>query len=199
MIRGDSNIIKLYNLQRELLESIQTKSGHDPRAMTVSKSGHLVYSDFHERTVNIVMNKQISELVKLRTWRPLRVNSTVSVTGNLLVTMVGDKNKRTKGVRCAYSIENQTFLFDTKAQPLYLSPPHRSINYVTRNKNLDVCVVDGTVCAIVVVNQAGKLRFKYTVPLWPTKKPFHLLGVCTDSQSRILIADNANDCIHILD
>lgn len=28
--RGDSNIIKLYNLQGELLKSIRTKSGHDP-------------------------------------------------------------------------------------------------------------------------------------------------------------------------
>nr|XP_034310109.1 tripartite motif-containing protein 45-like [Crassostrea gigas] len=159
--RGDSNIIKLYNLQGELLESIRTKSGNDPRDITVSKSGHLVYSDFDERTVNIVMNKQISEVIRLRTWRPLRVNSTVS--GDLLVTMVGDKKKRTKVVRCAYSTENQTFVFDSKAQPLYFSPPQCSIYYVTENKNLDVCVVDGTACAMVVVNEAGKLRFKYTV------------------------------------
>ena len=143
------------------------------------------------------MNKQISEVVKLRTWRPLRVNSTVS--GDLLVTMVGDKKKRTKVVRCAYSIENQTFVFDSKAQPLYFSPPHRSINYVTENKNLDVCVVDGTACAVVVVNQAGKPRFKYTGPPSFTKDPFYPISVCTDSQSRILIVENAYDCIHILD
>lgn len=71
------------------MESIRTKSGYDPRDITVSKSGHLVYSDFDKRTVNIVMNKQISEVIRLRTWRPLRVNSTVSC--DLLVTMVGDK------------------------------------------------------------------------------------------------------------
>lgn len=58
-------------------------------------SGHLVYSDFDERTVNIVMNKQISEVIRLRTWRPLRVNSIVS--GDLLVTTVGDKKKTDKG------------------------------------------------------------------------------------------------------
>lgn len=103
LTRGDSNIIKLYNLQGELLESIRTKSDNDPRDIKVSKCGHLVYSDFDERIVNIVMNKQISEVMKLRTWRSLRVNSTVS--GDLLVTVVGDKKKRTKVVRCAYSIE----------------------------------------------------------------------------------------------
>lgn len=113
--------------------------------------------------------------------------------------MVGDKKKRTKIVRCEYLIEKQTFLFDSERQPIYFSPPHRSINYVIENKNLDVCVVDWTACAVNVVNQAGKLRFKYTVPLSPTKEPFCPKGVCTDSQSRILIADNANECIHILD
>lgn len=116
----------------------------------MSKNGHLIYFDFGERTVNIVMNKQISEVIRLRTWRPLRVNSTVS--GDLLVTMVGDKKKRTKVVRCAYSTEIQTFLFDSKALPLYFSPRHRSIYYATENTNCDICVVGETTCAVVVVN-----------------------------------------------
>nr|XP_034310821.1 uncharacterized protein LOC117684116 [Crassostrea gigas] len=195
--RGKSNIIKLYNLQGELLESIRTKSEQMPRDITVSKNGNLVYTDFFDRTVNILKNKQISEVMRFQRWRPLRVNSTVS--GDLLVTMVGDKKKRTKVVRCTYSTDNQTFLFDSKAQPLYFSPPNRSIYYVIENKNRDICVVDGTACAVDVVNQAGKLRFKYTGPPCASKKPFCPVGICTDSQNRILIADNANDTIHILD
>lgn len=195
--RGISNIIKLYNLQGELLRSIRTKSEQMPRDITVSENGYLVYTDFFDRTLNILKNKQILEVMRLQRWRPLRVNSTFS--GDLLVTMVGDKKKRTKIVRCEYSIEKQTFLFDSERRPIYFSPPHRSINYVIENKNLDVCVVDGTACAVDVVNQAGKLRFKYTVPPSPTKEPFCPKGVCTDSQSRILIADKSNDCIHILD
>lgn len=195
--RGDSNIIKLYNLKGELLESIRTKSGNDPRDITVSKSGHLVYADFFDKTVNMVKNTQVLEVMKSQRWRPLRVNSTVA--GDLLVTMLGGSKERTKVVRCAYSKEQQTFLFDSKAQPLYFSPPQWSINYVAENKNLDVCVVDGTACAVVVVNEAGTLRFKYTGPPSPTKEPFNPKGVCTDSQSQILIADIANECIHILD
>lgn len=113
--------------------------------------------------------------------------------------MVGDKEKRTKVVRCEYSIEKQTFLFDSERRTIYFSPPHRSINYVIENKNLDICVVDATACAVDVVNQASKLRFKYTVHLSATKKSFYPKGICTDSQSRILIADNTNDCIHILE
>eukprot|EP00105_Crassostrea_gigas_P045267 XP_019929415.1 PREDICTED: uncharacterized protein LOC105344735 [Crassostrea gigas] len=189
--RGDSNIIKLYNLKGELLESIRTKSGYDPRDITVSKSGHLVYADFFDKTVKMVKNTQVLEVMRSQRWRPLRVNSTVS--GDIMVTMLGGSKKRTKVVRYAYSKQRQTF------QPLYFSPPQWSINYVAENKNQDVCVVDGTACAVVVVNETGKLRFKYTGPPSSTKEPFHPIGVCTDSQSRILIADNANDCIHILD
>lgn len=130
--RGKSNIIKLYNLQVELLKSIRTKSGQMPRDITVSENGYLVYADFFDRTVNILKNKQTLEVMRLQRWRPLRVNSTFS--GDLLVTMVGDKKKRTKVVRCAYSIEKQPFLFDCESRPLYFSPPHRSINYVIENR-----------------------------------------------------------------
>ncbi|XP_062566172.1 uncharacterized protein LOC134228534 [Saccostrea cucullata] len=63
---GDDKVINLYNLQGKLLKSIQTKSGHEPRDIAVTRSGDLVYTDHGARTVNIVKNEQIQEVIRLQ-------------------------------------------------------------------------------------------------------------------------------------
>ncbi|XP_062581839.1 tripartite motif-containing protein 3-like [Saccostrea cucullata] len=192
---GYPKTLKLHIInQGSLLKSFTTKSGKWPPCIAVTKSGDLVYTDYDDRTVNIVKNKTI-EVIRLQNWRPRCVCSTSS--GDLLLTMHSNDNKQTKVVRYFGSTEKQTIQFDNEGKPLY-SPNSNEI-LISENKNLDICVSDNIAKAVVVVDQAGKLRFRYTghTPA-PKNEPYNPQGIATDSQCHILTSDWDNGCVHII-
>ncbi|XP_061185127.1 uncharacterized protein LOC133193173 [Saccostrea echinata] len=187
--------MKLFSIsQGSLLKTIKTKTGYIPSDIAVTKHGHLIYSDHRDRTVNIVKNEEIETLIRLQNWIPRNICSTSC--GDLLVVM--NRNvQESKVVRYSGSIEKQTIQFDYKGKPLFSS---HNTKYIHENKNLDICVADFTAGEVVVVSQAGKLRFRYTGHISTlNKQSFRLRGITTDSQSFILIADFNNECVHIID
>uniref|UniRef100_A0A8W8LSW4 B box-type domain-containing protein n=1 Tax=Magallana gigas TaxID=29159 RepID=A0A8W8LSW4_MAGGI len=193
---GRTNDIKCFNSKGSLLQTIKTKSEEWPNDITVDSDGNLLYSDWADRTVNIVKNGQTEVLIRLQGWMP---NSLcVTSTGDLLVTIFSADGTQSKLVRYSGSTEKQTIQFDDKGKPLYSG--NGNVKYITENRNNDICVADSEAGAVVVVNQDGKLRWRNTGHPSVTKnKPFKPIGITTDKQCRILTTDSDNHCIHILD
>ncbi|XP_065937809.1 uncharacterized protein [Magallana gigas] len=193
---GNSNEIECFNIKGSTLHTIHTKSGVWPGDIAVDSDGNLMYSGRETRTVNKVRRSETEELIRLKGWVPR--NLCVTSTGDLLLTMYSDDETQSKVVRYSGSSEKQTIQFDDEGKPLYSG--NSSMKHITENRNHDICVSDYSAGAIVMVNQSGKLRWKYTGhPSVTNNEPFNPYGITTDSQSRILTADGDNHCIHILD
>lgn len=190
---GDDDIMKLFNVEKDTPpKSIKTISGNTPASITVTPTGDFVFTDYMDKTVNILKNEKIKTVIRLNSWIPRGVCGTPS--GDLLVTMVSEDKTQSKVVRYSGFKEKQSIQYDVKGQPLY-----QCAAYITINRNKDVCVSDLGTRSIVVVNEAGKQRFKYTGKSHTQRnKPFYPQGITTDSQSRILIADSRNSCIDIV-
>ncbi|XP_078340201.1 uncharacterized protein LOC111106790 [Crassostrea virginica] len=192
----NDNILRLYNLQGELLRSVPTKSGNKPRDIAVTRSGGLVYSDYRDRSINLVSGTQIQTLITLRGWIPWGLCSTSS--GDLLVIMTSDDDKQTKVVRYSGSTQKQTIQYDDQGKPFYSSGYYYT-KYLSENRNSDICVADYDACAVVVVSAARKLRFRYTGPPSTPQESFRPRGITTDSRANILTSDHYKHRIHIID
>ena len=192
---GEAGDIKCFNIQGVLQKLIKIKSGEFPYDIAVDRDGALLHSDWENKAVYEVKNGQTEEIIRLQGWIPCDLCITSS--GDLLVTMLKNDKTQSKVVRYSGSSVEQTVQFDEEGQPLYSG--NGKIKYISENRNLDICVADCMAGSVVVVNQAGNLRFRYTGHSLATKNKRLPYGITTDSHSNMLTADSDNHCIHILD
>nr|XP_011430614.2 uncharacterized protein LOC105329443 isoform X2 [Crassostrea gigas] len=193
---GSGIIIKCFTTSGKCMNTIKTKQGVYPDDIAVTSAGDLVYCDRISKTLNQVKDGKIEEIIVFQRWKP--INLCVSSTGDLLVVLSYDDRTQSKVARYSGSIEKQAIQFDGEGKHLYSSS--FSMKYIAENENLDICVADWGAGAVVVVNQDGKLRWRYTGhPSGAKKNPFKPRGITANSQSQILTADCKNHCIHILD
>lgn len=181
--------MKLFSTKGELLRSM--KANDQPVAIAVLKNCDLMYADDYGN-IKIVECNQINEVISLKGWKVLDICSTLS--GDLLVIMNDYKNS-SKVVRYCGCTEKQTIQFNYDGQSLY-SPGEKK--YLAENKNSDICVADHDAHAVVVVNQDGKFRYRYTGQT-TSEKLFDPTGIATDSQSKIIIGTDKDFNIHVLD
>ncbi|XP_062588248.1 protein lin-41-like [Saccostrea cucullata] len=90
------------------------------------------------------------------------------------------------------------FQTDQNGEGLFLDP-----RFVCENINEDICISDCNTCGnskVVVLSKAGNLRFTYDgkCEAGALKYFFQPLAVTTDSLGHILIADKANDAVHLI-
>ncbi|XP_048739455.1 uncharacterized protein LOC125653835 [Ostrea edulis] len=191
---GRVSDVKCFNTQGFLLKTVRTISGEMPNDIALTSHGDLLYTDWKSMSVNEVKKGQIEEVIRMHGWTP--VNLCVTASGDLLVAAYSDDQTQSKIVRYINSTEKQTLQFDDDGKPLFSG--NNFIKYIAENGNMDICVADNGAPAVVVINQDGKLRFRYDGHCTTTNEGFHPFGITTDSRKHILIADSNNHCIHIL-
>ena len=148
--------MKLYNIQGDLLQTVHAKYNDEPADIALTQEGNLLYTDFRDRSINLVPGTNIQPLFTIQGWRPRGLCGTSA--GGLLVIMDSDDFEERKVVLFDGSTEQQCIHFDTQGQPLYSSGGK---NFISENRNLDVCVADFLAYAVVVVDRDGGFRFKY--------------------------------------
>ena len=190
--------MELYNLHGEIIKSIKEKSRpwYKRKILAVTRSGDLVYTGFLSKLINLVHGTKVQTLIRLRGCKAINICTTSS--DDLLVLVYTRKiaKRETKVLRYSSSTVKQSIQWDDQGNSLYKCTVS---GYLTENRNLDICVVDGNADAVVVVSADGQFRFKYIGNPYSTPRSFNPLGITTDSRANILIADCDNHRIHIVD
>eukprot|EP00105_Crassostrea_gigas_P030844 XP_011453306.1 PREDICTED: tripartite motif-containing protein 45 [Crassostrea gigas] len=192
-VHGTDNSIMRIDRNHRKLERIKTMSFDGNVGITLKQEGELVYTDFEDRSVNILKKSQTHAVIRLSGWKPRDVCATLE--GDLLVSMTSDDEKTAKIVKYRNTKALKEYYHDLRGRPLF--PTGDTALHVTENRNWDVCVAVSSAQVVIVLNGLGAVRFKYSDK--SGKKEFRPMGIATDGQCHIMVTDYFNSRVHVLD
>ncbi|XP_061195209.1 uncharacterized protein LOC133203446 [Saccostrea echinata] len=177
------------------LDSISTD--RQPFGLAVMQDRSLIYSDFEDKVIyRMSLDKKKTKLLNTM-YHPRGLCCSRSC--DILVCM-SDYKYSLSGRVVKYSNSGeilQVFLEDQNGKRLFVNP-----YFVCENVNDDICISDIEIknSKVVVLNRSGELQFKYygNIQSRTSKKEFKPLGLATNSLGHILVADNANNAIHLI-
>jgi hypothetical protein len=194
-VSGTDKTIRRVDIHGSVRDTVITTCNPYPSGITVTRQEELVYSDYNNRTVNIVRHGRTETLITTpRGWWPGKLCCTKS--GDILVCMYTTDKSENKIPRYQGHTVTQEIDRDEDGKPIYKGGEYPL--YVVENNNGDVCASDMNAITVVVVNKSGRVRFRYDGTPARRKKLFIPAHIVTDSMSQIVVADINNDCLHIL-
>ncbi|XP_022304276.2 uncharacterized protein LOC111111534 isoform X3 [Crassostrea virginica] len=200
----DNNISRI-DMQGSVNDIVSTGPRYGPKAISVSNEGKLLYSISEEKlgSVKLVRTGWSEQLIIAPPWwTPEQLCCTRS--GDILLNeklwhwnWSGNIPKDIRIVRYHNKEKSQEINKDRNGVSIFMKGP-RSL-YMSENNNGDICVSDSNDRSVVVVNQTGRVRFRYDGVPARRKRPFDPRDIVTDAYNQIILTDYSNNCLHILD
>lgn len=187
---GTVRHMNIHGIDLETLEATNSKYQN----IAVSKEGELMYSDYINKSINIVKGSQTHILIESEIgWHPQGIFCTRE--GHVIVTLRVAGDSHCKLARYEEGNLVQEIQYDKLGNSLF-SRGYKCV-YLAENSNGDICASDTNSCSLVVVDKFGDLRYHYCCDPTLHRKPFVPDHIITDSQSQIILSDYVNSCLHI--
>lgn len=193
---GYSNTFTRIDINGKINEHIGDTGMHSPPYdIAVTVHGDLIYIDGRKGKMKTTGHDD--SLVSIpQDWIPYRLCS--SKSGDILICVSNGLEK--KIIRYHEQKITQEIHKDENGKPIFEEEvSHALCIRVVENNNGDVCISDENAGVIIIVNLAGKVRFRYNGKPAKKNNQFSPRNIVTDSLGQIIIADNGNSCLHILD
>ncbi|XP_078330469.1 uncharacterized protein LOC144624508 [Crassostrea virginica] len=197
-IYGQNKHIKRIDIHGTVRGTVTAKCLSCPSGISVTREMELIYSASNSKTVNIVRDGKSKTLITTpQDWTPKRLCCTRF--GDILVHVYKgiDPQRKNKIIRYQGQNIEQDIIKHGQGNPIFKDGSHPL--FMSENNNGDVCVSDANANTVVVVDNTGRVRFRYYGTQARRKKSFDPGDIVTDALSQIIVSDFNNNCLHILD